>query len=32
MFEEPESPLKGFKKTFMTVFDPRNAVLWIRDP
>jgi hypothetical protein len=32
MFEEPESPLKGFKKTFITVFDPKNVVLWIRDP
>jgi hypothetical protein len=31
-FKEPESPLKDFKKTFMTVFDPKNAELWIRDP
>jgi hypothetical protein len=24
--------LEGVYKTFMTVFDPRNAVMWIRDP
>ncbi len=24
--------LEWVYKTFMTVFDPRNAVLWIRDP